>query len=255
MTEPALPAPLVPAEVVLKDYDYMPLYFKRLFGSDTWVLGTDEQRIACLYLWTASWHGDPAASLPNDDRALAHHAHAERRWTRLRPHCLRGWVLCADSRLYHPIVAEIAMEAYEARRDKSRKGKAGAARRWGSGSGTTPDMLGHSSGNGNISSPSSSTSPTFKLPDWVKPEVWDGFVAMRREMKHPLTDRAKVLIVQELAELRGRGQDPNACLDQSVSRSWRGVFEIKGAGAASSRQGALEDRNRGVVDRFARGGG
>ena len=33
-----LPEPLVPAEVDLRDYPYIPLYGDRLFNSDTWAI-------------------------------------------------------------------------------------------------------------------------------------------------------------------------------------------------------------------------
>lgn len=124
MTEPRIP--LVPPEVSLKEFGYIPLEFRRLFQSDTWVLGTPEEKVAAMHLWCESWHQVPAASLPNDDRMLAHLSGTGQRWKKLRAHALRGWLLCTDGRLYHPIVAEKALNAWAAKMENW--GKARTAR-------------------------------------------------------------------------------------------------------------------------------
>ncbi len=108
-----LPAPLVPAEVDLRDFREMPLEFERLFASDTWVLGTSEEKVAAFHLWCKSWHQQPAGSLPDDDRMLAHLSGTALRWKKLRVHALRGWVKCADGRFYHPVVAAKVQRAWK----------------------------------------------------------------------------------------------------------------------------------------------
>lgn len=110
MNELAIPP--VPPECDLRDFGYIPLEFSRLFKSDTWVLGTPEEKVAALHLWCASWHERPAASLPDDDRMLAHLSASGQRWKKLKLHALRGWVKCSDGRLYHPVVAEKACTAW-----------------------------------------------------------------------------------------------------------------------------------------------
>ncbi len=104
--------PLVPAEVDLRDFSFIPLEFRRLFTSETWLLAKEQEKIAALSLWCESWHQVPAASLPDNDRILAHLSQAGARWLRLKEHALRGWVKCTDGRLYHPVVAEKALEAW-----------------------------------------------------------------------------------------------------------------------------------------------
>lgn len=71
--------------------------------------------------------------------------------------------------------------------------------------------------------------PTKKLslPDWLPLEDWKDFVAMRRKGKDKFTDRAAKLLLKDLDELRGKGHDPGAVLQQSIKRGWAGVFEIK----------------------------
>lgn len=108
-----LPEPLVPVEVDLRDFREMPLELERLFASDTWVLANPEEKVAALHLWCKSWHQQPAGSLPDDDRMLAHLSATALRWKKLRVHALRGWVKCSDGRFYHPVVAEKVLRAWK----------------------------------------------------------------------------------------------------------------------------------------------
>lgn len=128
------PAPLTPPDCDLRDFAFMPLEVRRLLTSETWVLGTAEEKVAALSLWCEAWHQVPAASLPDNERMLAHLSGAGSGWRKVREHALRGWVKCADGRLYHPVVAEKANESWakkEAQRERSRRANAA---RWGSGS-------------------------------------------------------------------------------------------------------------------------
>jgi hypothetical protein len=112
------PAPMVPAEVDLRDFAFMPLDVQRLRDSD---LASDETPEACwaaVLLWCASWHQVPAASIPDNDQWQAKHCgyvaqgKVSAGWKRIRNGALRGWVPCSDGRLYHPVVAEKAMESW-----------------------------------------------------------------------------------------------------------------------------------------------
>lgn len=124
-----LPAPLVPAEVDLRDFQGMWIDTDRLLRSDTWVLGTGDQKAAAMSLWLESWHQVPAASLPSNDRMLAKLSQADR-WAKVKEHALRGWVPCTDGRLYHPVVAEKALEAWIEKLAAAISGAAGNAKRW-----------------------------------------------------------------------------------------------------------------------------
>lgn len=118
MTDTTPPGPLVPAEVDLSDFKFMPLDCVRLRDSDlTSKVSGDEFRCAVL-LWCASWHQQPAASLPNDDEVLAKLAgfgRVVKEWLKVKEGSMRGWVLCDDGRLYHPVVAEKALEAWRSK--------------------------------------------------------------------------------------------------------------------------------------------
>jgi hypothetical protein len=125
-----LPAPLVPADCDLRDFRFMPVDIRRLLGSETWMVGSGDARGAAMSLWLESWHQVPASSLPENDRALAHLSQATH-WHKVRDHALRGWVRCTDQRIYHPVVAEKALEAWLEKLAARLSGAEGNARRWG----------------------------------------------------------------------------------------------------------------------------
>jgi len=113
-----LPAPLTPTDCDLRDFAFMPLDVARLRDSDLAALEAPEACWAAVLLWSAAWHQVPAGSVPDDDKWLAKHTGYGRivkEWTRIREGALRGWVKCSDGRLYHPVVAEKALEAWQAK--------------------------------------------------------------------------------------------------------------------------------------------
>lgn len=110
-----LPTPLVPAGVDLRHYPCMNLDVKRLRDSRFAVIVSGEGFRCGLLLWAAAWHQVPAGSLPDDDvelSSLAGFGRAVSAWREHRTDALYGWVKCSDSRLYHPVVAEKAVEAW-----------------------------------------------------------------------------------------------------------------------------------------------
>jgi hypothetical protein len=116
-----LPEPLTPADLDLRDFTYMPLEVLRLRDSDIVVLATGDEFRAAVMLWCASWHQVPAASIPMDERLLANLAGYGRDvegWQVVRDAALRGFVECSDGRLYHPVIAEKAIEAGNKRRNQ-----------------------------------------------------------------------------------------------------------------------------------------
>ncbi len=122
------PKPLVPPECDLRGLPSMLLDVQRLKRSDLATHSTGDEFKAAMLLWCESWQETPAASLPDDDRKLAHWAGVTpTRWKRLRAGALRGWVKCSDGRLYHSVLAEKAKEAWEARLAQRER----AAKRWG----------------------------------------------------------------------------------------------------------------------------
>jgi hypothetical protein len=132
--DPTLPLPLLPASVDLRDFPFMPMESQRLFSSEFHAQATDAEWRAGVTLWLKSFHQVPAASLPDDDIALARLAEFGRNvrsWMRVRRGALRGWMRCADGRLYHRVVAEKALEAWVEKLMQRKSGGAGNAVRWG----------------------------------------------------------------------------------------------------------------------------
>ncbi len=112
-------APLVSADVDLRDFAFMPLHVRKLRDSDIVLIATGDEFRAAVLLWSAAWHEVPAASLPNDDRVLARFAGYGRDmkgWRRVKEMALHGFELCSDGRLYHPLIADLALEAFKKKR-------------------------------------------------------------------------------------------------------------------------------------------
>lgn len=115
-----LPAPLVPAHVDLRGLPYMPLAVNRLRDSDLAIKASGDVFRAAVLLWCTSWSQVPAASLPDDEETLAAYAGYARDlkgWRKIKAGALRGYVLCDDGRLYHPVVAAYALEAWSEREE------------------------------------------------------------------------------------------------------------------------------------------
>jgi len=68
----------------------------------------------------------------------------------------------------------------------------------------------------------------FVLPDWIPSDAWEGYVAMRKRQRKPMTDRARNLKVAELQRFRDEGYDLQAILDKSTSNCWTDLYPPKG---------------------------
>ncbi len=137
-TEPArlisedstLPAPLIGPEVDLSGLPGFIIHTGRLFSSELIALATPEECWCAFRLWCMAWQQTPPASLPDDERILAAFSGAGAKWKKVRDMALRGFVKCSDGRLYHHVVAEIALEAWEKRKKYRASSKRGNEKRW-----------------------------------------------------------------------------------------------------------------------------
>lgn len=115
MSKPDLPAPMLPPSCDLRKFADMPLDVNRLRKSETRVRTKPEEFRAAIMLWCAAWHEVPAASVPDDDIGLADLAGygvAVKEWKKVRAGALRGFVRCADGRLYHPVIVGKAIASW-----------------------------------------------------------------------------------------------------------------------------------------------
>lgn len=114
-------AALTPPDCDLQDFPFMPLMVARLRKSKAWVKARRNPALGfyMVNLWMAAWHEVPAGSLEDDDDVLADAAMCETaKWPKVREEVLRGWVKGEDGRLYHPVVCERALEAWQAKGER-----------------------------------------------------------------------------------------------------------------------------------------
>lgn len=129
-------SPMTPSECDLRGYEWMPLFGARLFASNFEAHASDLAFRVAIKLYWECWQQVPAASLPNEDVQLCRLAGLGRdlkTWRKLRADgVLHGFRLCSDDRLYHPMLAEEAIKAWECRRDRQedRKTSTERMRRW-----------------------------------------------------------------------------------------------------------------------------
>lgn len=133
MTTTDLPQPYTTPEIDCRDLDGFMLNAQRLLASELWALSTGEEFKAAVGLWCRAWQQTPAGSLPNDDRVLASFAGVPpARWRKVREMAMRGFVLCSDGRLYHPVLCADARRAWAAKekRKADREAEATRLRLW-----------------------------------------------------------------------------------------------------------------------------
>jgi hypothetical protein len=126
-------APLVPPDIVIPRLPWVPIYADRLWESNFWGVATDAEFRAAFCLWLKAWNQKPPGSLPTDDRLLCRLAELNgnlAKWHKVKRIALRHWIECDDGRLYHPVVAEVVIDAANKLKGKQeRMANARAARR------------------------------------------------------------------------------------------------------------------------------
>lgn len=266
MTDPA-PDPLTPPDCDVRSMPDMLLDVSALLKSDFAAHSNADVFRYGLFAWCVAFHEVPAGSLPDDDAIIARLVGLGRdpgaggRFAALRNHgALHGFIKCSDGRLYHPVVAQKALAAWDAKgENKARTEAARAARRAkaagrheanvtnnvtaGAKPNVTVDVTVEKSATnkteqnrteGNVrkdnEAPASAAAVAgaeeFQIPEWVPKKAWDDFIAMRKKLRKAPTERAKELIVLELAKLHDAGDDVGGVLDQSTRKSWQDVFPL-----------------------------
>lgn len=113
------PPPMTPADSDLRTLAYMPLMVDQLRKSKAWLFAKRNPELGfyMINIWTAAWHNLPAGSLEDDDDVLADQAMCPSviKWLQVREQVLRGWAVCSDNRLYHPVVAARVTDALDRR--------------------------------------------------------------------------------------------------------------------------------------------
>ncbi len=65
--------------------------------------------------------------------------------------------------------------------------------------------------------------PSEILAHHASKEASDSFVAWRKMIKKPLTERAALCIAKALMDIKAKGGDPDDALDLAQVRGWRGI--------------------------------
>ena len=65
------------------------------------------------------------------------------------------------------------------------------------------------------------------LPNFIDKDIFQNFVNHRKELKKPMTENAKKLLIKKLENFHLKGFDCNEILNTSIINGWQGVFEPK----------------------------
>lgn len=67
------------------------------------------------------------------------------------------------------------------------------------------------------------------LPDFIPQEAWEAYLLMRKQMgkKHQATEYAQKLLINKLTVWKTEGADVEAIINQSIERSWTGLFPVQ----------------------------
>lgn len=120
-----LPAPAYDKHTAANGFGFT-LDVSRMHNSDSWAVCPPEIRPWMMATWITSWTQRPCGSLPSDDDLLAARLGCTLDFLRVhRRFIMRGWVLHADGRFYHPVVTEAVLKMVKKREDwaKSKSGR------------------------------------------------------------------------------------------------------------------------------------
>lgn len=87
------------------------------------------------------------------------------------------------------------------------------------------------------------------LPDFIDPNLWQDYLAYKKERKEKLSDKGIEMKFSEWAKWASEGIDVNECLREAMRNEWQGVFKPKpsySAKVASSVQGISDDNPHGL---------
>jgi hypothetical protein len=237
-----LPDPLVPAEVDLRGYEFMPYYGDRLRESDLNSRATDAEYRAAHNLWWSSWKQVPAGSLPNDDVTLCKLADLgrdQKTWLEVKERALHGFRLCNDNRWYHQLISMLALSVFDARSKAQARGKLGASKRW-NGQGNAPSTDIHARSTKNDSKGDKRTSKQSSVVNALPTEERQSAAAaadliipenLSQPEKHAVAEllkgnsRAQELLDELAGVMAKRGTDnPQGLLITLIRQVEHGVF-------------------------------
>lgn len=87
------------------------------------------------------------------------------------------------------------------------------------------------------------------LPDFIDPNLWQEYLAYKKERREKLTQKGIEMKFSEWAKWDAEGIDVNECLREAMRNEWQGVFPPKPtykAKATNSTQGVSDDNPHGL---------
>jgi hypothetical protein len=63
-----------------------------------------------------------------------------------------------------------------------------------------------------------------ELPDWLPSDIWELWIADRKERGKPMTTMAQKLAIRSLDKLRAEGHTPRAVIDNAIEKGWQGLY-------------------------------
>ena len=69
--------------------------------------------------------------------------------------------------------------------------------------------------------------PKPSLPDFLDPNLWEQYLAYKKERKEKLSNQGIEMKFSEWAKWASEGIDVNACIREAMANEWQGVFKPK----------------------------
>jgi uncharacterized protein YdaU (DUF1376 family) len=214
----------------MAQFPALPL-FTDAYMADTRHL-TAAQHGAYLLLLMTAWRM-PDCKLPDDDKFLARCVAMDlRSWKANRDIVMSFWKRDSEQKWYQ---ARLLDERKYVEDKRSKNVKAAKARWLNNKDSTDADAMPKSCLS---DAPTPTPTPTpskvkkegnfvLPLPEWLPLTDWDDYLDSRSKRGKKATNRAMQLVIIKLDELRTKGHDPTAVLQQSIINGWTSVFEIK----------------------------
>ena len=94
----------------------------------------------------------------------------------------------------------------------------------------------------NIKKKKDESATVLDIPSYIPEDLLLDFFQHRKNLKKPMTDRAKELLISKIINLYNDGNDPTKLLETAIERGWQTVYETK---ETSGRKQNAENWNSG----------
>lgn len=204
-------------------------YVKDWRSSPTVQLMSREERGTYIDLLALAWENE--ALLPGDVHTLArsmfgYNVRSLANFLAKFPECFVKVRAKFGESLVNLKLREQYEEVEHYKQNQSDAGKKGNEVRWGKESQANRSASAFASAPASANTTPAAQVAAFTLPDWIPSDAWDGFIETRIRIRSKPTPYSVRLLIKKLQKLKAEGQDVRAVLEQSIERSWRGLFAV-----------------------------